>query len=236
MKARFTAPLLLLLGFLSLAICYAQDQDGPPRGGRGGMMGGVMAAGSGVHGTVTAVSGNEFTVKTEQGDTYKVETGPNTHFMKARQPIKATDVHVGDVVITGGELDDKAHTVGAVFFAVLDAEAVQRMKQAQADFGKTWLAGKITAINDLTLTVERPDKKTQTINVDENTSFQKHRESITLADIKVGDMVSARGALQNGNFVASVLNVMDPNRRGPGGPGGNGVIVGNGPPPQQQPQ
>jgi hypothetical protein len=135
------------------------------------------------------------------------------------------------MIAAAGEQNEQAHTLGAAFLIVLDAEAVQRIKQMEADFGKTWTAGKVKAINDLVLTVERPDKKTQTIAVNENTSFQKHRESITLADIKVGDMVSARGALQNGNFVATVLNVIEP--RGPGR-GGLGNNPENGP--QQSPQ
>ncbi len=228
-RSRFT--LFLILNLLALAPCFAQqsDQQGSPRGG-----GGFLGMGSAVHGTITAIAGSEFTIKTEDGTTYKVATGPNTHLVKDRQPIKASDVHVGDVIMTGGDVDEKAHTVGAVFFAVLDAEQVQRMKQAQADFGKTWTAGKITVINELTLTIDRPDKKSQTITVDENTSFRKHRDSITLADIKVGDTVSARGALQNGNFVATVLSVVDPNRRGPGGGGQAGPDHENAAPPQKQ--
>jgi hypothetical protein len=236
---------LLIFGLLTLAPVFAlqtlsaqqNDSQGPPRGGGAGFMG----LGSAVHGTVTAVSGSEFTIKTEDGTTYKVATGPNTHLMKDRQPIKASDIHTGDVIMTGGDVDEKAHTVGAVFLAVLDAEQVQRMKQAQADFGKTWTAGKITAISDLTLTIERPDKKSQAVTVDENTSFRKHRDSITLADIKVGDTVSARGALQNGNFVATVLSVIDPGRRGPGSGSGGGFGSGqagpdheNAAPPQKQ--
>ncbi len=217
------ASLLLLcsLAFAPALALSAQEPDAqanPQRDRQGERRGGFMGMGSAVHGTVTAIAGSEFTIKTEDGTIYKIATGPNTHIMKDRQPIKATDIHAGDVVMTGGEVDEKAHTVGAVFLAVLDAEQVARMKQMQADFGKTWTAGKITAINDLNLTIERPDKKTQTIAVDENTSFQKHRESITLADIKVGDTVTSRGALKDGNFVATLLTVVDP-RRGPGGAG-----------------
>ncbi|WP_158751273.1 DUF5666 domain-containing protein [Acidobacterium sp. S8] len=221
---------LLLLGSLTLSPAFAQQQQdgaGRPRGGAG-----FMGMGSAVHGTVTAIDGGSFTIKTEDGTSYKIATGPNTRIMKDRQPIKATDVHAGDVIMTGGEVDEQAHTVGAAFLAVLDAEQVARMKQMQADFGKTWTAGKITAIKDLTLTVERPDKKTQTITVDENTSFRKHRDSITLADIKVGDTISARGASPSGNFVASELTVLDPNRR-PGGPGGQGTGSGQTSAPQQ---
>jgi Domain of unknown function (DUF5666) len=228
----------LLLTSLALAPVFAQQPDAqanPPRGDRqggqrGGMGGGFMGMGSAVHGTVTAITGSEFTIKTEDGATYKVATGPNTRIMKDRQPIKAAEIHAGDVIMTGGDVDEKAHTVGAVFLAVLDAEQVARMKQMQADFGKTWTAGKITAINDLTLTVERPDKKTQSITVDENTSFQKHRESITLADIKVGDTVTSRGALKNGNFVATQLAVVEPRNRPAGAaPNSNATAA----PPQQ---
>jgi preprotein translocase subunit YajC len=208
---KFLSRFGVLLLFSSLAFAQQPgDQQGRQGGPRGGMFFGM---GSAVHGTVTAISGSEYTIKTEDGTIYKIATGPNTHIMKDRQPIKASDIHAGDVVMTGGEVDDNAHTVGAVFLAVLDAEQVARMKQMQADFGKTWTAGKITAINDLTLTIERPDKKTQTIAVDENTSFQKHRESITLADIKVGDTVASRGALKDGNFVATELTVVEPRNR-----------------------
>src|SRR5215467_6009344 len=219
------ASLLLLgtLAFASALTCAAQQpetQGTPQHDRQGGPRGGFMGMGSAVHGTVTAISGSEFTIRTEDGTTYKIATSPNTHIMKDRQPIKASDIHTGDVVMTGGEVDEKAHTVGAVFLAVLDAEQVARMKQMQADFGKTWTAGKITAINDLILTIERPDKKTQTISVDENTSFQKHRESITLADIKVGDTVTSRGALKDGNFVATQLSVVEPRNR-PFGAGPN---------------
>ncbi|HYK36980.1 DUF5666 domain-containing protein [Alloacidobacterium sp.] len=225
---------ILLLYSLALTPVFAQQPDGQyerqgsQRGGR------FFGMGTAVHGSVTAISGSDFIIKAEDGTTYKIATGPNTHIMKDREPIKAADIHVGDVVMTGGEVDDKAHTVGAVFLAVLDAEQVARMKQMQADFGKTWTAGKITAINDLTLTIERPDKKTQTIAVDENTSFQKHRESITLADIKVGDTVTSRGALKDGNFLATQLTVIEPRNRPMGqGPNHDSAVA---PQPQQQPQ
>ena len=39
---------------------------------------------------------------------------------------------------------------------------------------------------------------------------------ITFPDIKVGDMVNARGAVQGGNFLATNLTVMEPGQRGQG--------------------
>lgn len=218
---------------LSFAPALRAQNDGPP-GGRRGMGGGggmFMTGGNGAHGTVTAISGNNITVKDEQGQVTTIETGPNTHFRKDREESKISDIHVGDTIVAAGNLDEQAKTLGAVFVVVLNAEQAAQMQKMRADFGKTWTAGKVTAIKDLTLTLQRPDKVSQTIAVDENTSFRKggrgQAEDITFPDIKVGDVVTARGALQNGNFLATSVVLMPPrragqgrfgeNRRGPGG-------------------
>lgn len=212
--------LSLVVTVLWIAGISAFAQDAPPD------LRGLFGPGHGVRGTVTAVSGSVITVKTDQGDAYKIETGPNTHFRKERQESRISDIHSGDMVIAAGDQDEKAKTVGAIFVIVLDKA---QFEKAKADFGKTWTAGSVQSIQDLEITIKRPDNVTQVVIVDENTSFRKHRDSITLADIKTGDNISARGSLQNGKFLATVLNVAEPGqRRGPGmgpeggfGPGGD---------------
>lgn len=191
-----------------------QPDQGPPEG-RGPGMGTMFGPnGGGTGGTVTAINGNEITVKNEQGEIYKIQTSPNTHFRKNRDEARLSDIKVGDTVMAAGNLDDQAKSVGAVFVAILDPEQAARMQKMRADFGKTWTVGKVTAIHDLTLTLERPDKVTQTITVDENTSFRRggrgNAEDITFPDIKVGDNVRATGALQGNTFMATNLAVMPP--------------------------
>ena len=112
-------------------------------------------------------------------------------------------------------------------------------KEELANLGKTLIAGTVKAIDmdNATMTVQRPDGVSQTIGFDENTSFRRGRgmmfgngmgagagssaggnanavppsgESITLADIKVGDRVAGPGEVKNGRFVAKELNVMTP--------------------------
>ncbi|HEV2578848.1 MAG TPA: hypothetical protein VGU25_16710 [Acidobacteriaceae bacterium] len=112
-------------------------------------------------------------------------------------------------------------------------------KQELANLGKTLIAGTVTAIDmdNATMTVERPDGVSQTIGFDEGTSFHRGRlmgngtgfgagrgtgsgsnatttaqsgESITLADIKVGDRVGGPGEVKSGRFVAKELTVMTP--------------------------
>jgi Spy/CpxP family protein refolding chaperone len=239
------APLFLCASLAALAVAPAlRAQDEPPpsgqygRRGMGGGGGMFMMGGNSAHGTVTAVSGNNITVKDEQGQVYTVETGPNTHFRKDREESKIADIHVGDTIVAAGNLDDQAKTVGAVFVVVLTPEQAAQMQKMRADFGKTWTAGKVTAIKDLTLTIERPDKVSQTLAVDENTAFRKGgrgtAEDITFPDIKVGDRLTARGALQSGTFLATQIAVMPPRQPGQGR-FGEGPRGGPGGPPPESP-
>ncbi len=216
--------------------------------GRGAFAGGQM-----VRGTVTAAAADHLTVKTDEGEVYQVSVSANTRVMKDRQPFKLADVKAGDGVGAMGVLDAPTKTVHAVFVTVVDAEQVKKMKEG---LGKVYITGKVTAIDEVKLTVLRPDGVSQVIEVDEGTSFKRGGrgmasmvngsgpvdagaarpagggsgsgpgaggESITLADVKVGDSVVGRGALKNGVFVPTELGVMDAaamgqrRRRGPEG-------------------
>ena len=66
--------------------------------------------------------------------------------------------------------------------------------------GKKYILGTVKAINETKLTIARTDGQTQDIEVDENTSFRKSRDSITLPDIKVGDFVMGRGEIKKHPF------------------------------------
>lgn len=208
---------------------------------------GLPAGSQMVRGTVSASSADSLTLKTETGETYKVTVTPSTRVMKQRQAVKLGDVKAGDGVGAMGVMDASTKTLHAVFVTVVDAEQVRK---AQEDLGKTYIVGKVTAIDELKLTIKRPDGVAQTIEVDEGTSFRKGGrgmammmgggggaggegtgaqgraegqrtprqgeggESITLADIKVGDSIAGRGALKSGTFVPTELRVMDPAARG----------------------
>jgi Domain of unknown function (DUF5666) len=192
----------------------AQEDDGAEVGQE---LRKLMGPENGVRGTVTAVAGDSFTVKTDDAQIFRVFYGPNTRLIKDRQPIEAADVHIGDMLMAGGLLDAKAKTVGAIMVVDVDAKVV---REARATFGKTWVVGKVTGIHGLKLTIERAgDRQAQVLAVDENTSFRKQRENVTLADVKPGDMISSEGALHDNTFVASVLRVLAPGTQQPAGLG-----------------
>jgi hypothetical protein len=71
--------------------------------------------------------------------------------------------------------------------------------------------GRVTAINDVKVTLQGgPDNAAHTFVADENTTFRKRRDPITLADIQVGDMVRAEGSVRSGAFLATSVAVMGP--------------------------
>lgn len=244
--SRISVPLLILFAALGLA-AVAQDaspqQDpGQPapqrgqRGARGGWGGGMM--GRGVMGTVTEVAPEHFTIKTDSGDLYTVHYSVNTRIMKGGgggqrrgqgsesepsftppTPIKASDIKVGDAIGASGEVDANAKSVGAVVIFQIDPERARQMREMQANYGKTWVMGRVTAINDVKVTLlGGPDNASHTFVADENTTFRKRRAPITLADIQVGDMVRAEGFIKNGAFLATTVAVMgQPPQRNEGG-------------------
>jgi hypothetical protein len=141
-------------------------------------------------------------------------------------------------VLAVGNLDGPNGTLHAAMLYATDAEQTKALRE---NLGKTYIAGKVTAIDmtNATITVERPDHVTQTIGLDENTSFRRGSrrgsematgappattpgtaaspssgESITLADIKIGDNVHGVGALKSGTFVPTELTVLPPGAQG----------------------
>jgi hypothetical protein len=124
------------------------------------------------------------------------------------QEIKATDIKAGDTIAVMGNIDATAKSAAATRIAQLDPAVVQQIRAMQAEFGKTWLMGKVTAIDGTKITLTGAiDNAPHTVVADENTAFRKRRDPITLADIQVGDTVRAEGAMKDGVFTATTVSV-----------------------------
>ncbi len=278
---------LVVAGMALLVAVFAAPQGraqepGEQSVGRGGI--GQFAGMQRVAGEVTAVSGANVTVKTEDGASVTVVTTDNTRLMKGRGvTIKVADLKPGDGVMAVGNLDAPNKTLHAAALFATDAAQVKAMRE---NLGKTYIVGRVTAIDldNAKMTVERPDHVSQTIGFDESTSFRRGGgfgrgqgistiggagtvgggapqstqsapaagasgqdagasgpagESITLADIKVGDEVRGTGSVKNGTFVPTRLAVVTPGQRrrrgaaqGEGGSGNPAAAPGNGPGPQ----
>ena len=198
-----------------------------------------LPGGARVAGTVTAVNGDTLTVKTLEGDQYQVMTGPNTRVTHERDPGKLADVKPGYGVMAFGQPDAASpQTVRAVFIAY---ETSAEVHERAATFGKTWIAGRVKSVNGTRLTLStmtpgQTGEQEQVIQVDENTSFKRGRDSITLADIHAGDMVMGQGQVKDGFFTPTTLQARTPGerRQHPGGPPATGANGGAQQPPQDK--
>ncbi len=203
-----------ILGILLLGCSFAWaqsempqppgQQQGPPQ--RGEHPSGRRGNFQGTGGTITAIDGDTLTLKTMSGRTATVKLTDSTMYRRDGQPAKLADFKVGEMVMVRGEsTGENTWTAQGVM------ANPQRMMMMREQMGKKIIAGDVQKIEDTQLTIKRVDGETQVIEVDENTSFRNaKRESITLADVKVGDRVFGRGDLKDGVFVPAVLNVGAP--------------------------
>lgn len=232
-----TRPIAAILFCIALGTA-AFGQDGTPpspagqnpagtgggwQGRRGGGWAGMNGEGRGVMGTVTEAASDHYTVKTEMGEVYTVHFSVNTRIVKAPerrrgqgdaegappQALKPTDIKVGGAITAGGEMDPAAKSIGAVFIALIDPERAKQMRELEAQFGKTWLIGRVTAIDGVRVTLQGgPGNASHTFMADENTTFRKRRDPVTLGDVQAGDAVRVEGAVKDGAFLATSVTVM----------------------------
>jgi hypothetical protein len=189
-----------------------------------------MGGGPAVIGTVTGTAADRYTIKTDAGEVYTVYFSVNTRILRQPveqprpggqqaqggevqrtppQPLKPADIEVGDPIIAIGQVDATAKSVGAVTILQVDPERAKQLREMQANYGKTWLMGKVTAIDGVKVTLfGSVDQAAHNFVADENTTFRKHREPITLADVQIGDNLRVEGVVKDGTFVAATVSVM----------------------------
>jgi hypothetical protein len=163
-------------------------------------------------GKVTAVRDGAMEVTGPDGQVVTVKLTAQTEFRKDRQPAKAADFKVGDTVMVRGD-ENPDHSVTAKMIGARtggETGGGPGGRMMMGTLGKDFVAGEVKAIDAPKLTVLRPDNVTETLELNEETSLRKGRESITMADIQVGDHVMARGAVQNEVFVPKSVMVMSP--------------------------
>jgi len=217
-------PKIVALGlmFLLCAPFAARAQDAPSRQDQGPPGGGGPQRGrfrgNGAFGRIASISPTEMKLSAPDGSTVTVHLNSKTVFRAEQQPAKLEDLKVGtNVFVRGtkngdGTWDAEMVSAGNRGFGERGGPGGPGSpgQGAPPQVGKDFVAGTVKAIDGTKITILRLDNVTQTIEVDENTSLLKHRESITLADVHPGDAVAVRGETKDGTFVPRTLNVVDP--------------------------
>jgi hypothetical protein len=197
----------------SLSGALTQDQGAPPSAAQRPRR--DDGQGRPLFGKITSVSNGAMQLVTPDGASVTVKITDKTEFRKDRQTAKLEDFKVGDIVFVRGK-ESADHTVTAQMIGARSAGGPEGGGRGPAggagfgELGKGFVAGQVKSIDAPKLTVLRPDNVTQTLELTEDTSLRKGRESITMADIQPGDYVVVHGAVQNNVFVPKKVIVVSP--------------------------
>jgi hypothetical protein len=164
-------------------------------------------------GKITAISKGSMELTKPDGSTATVKLTDKTEYHRDRQSAKLGDFKVGDLVFVRGE-ESADHSVTAQLIGGRSGGGQQGSGRGFGggggfgELGKDFIIGEVKSIDAPSLTVLRPDNVTQTLELNEDTSLRRGRESITMADIQPGDHVVVRGAVQNNAFVPKNVMVL----------------------------
>ncbi len=160
-------------------------------------------------GKITAINKGSLELAKPDGSTATVKITDKTEFHRDRQGAKWGDFKVGDMVFVRGE-ENADHSVTAQLIGGRSGGGPEGGNRVFGEMGKDFVVGEVKSVDAPKLTVLRPDNVTQTLELNEETSLRRGRESITMADIQPGDHVVVRGAVQNNAFVPKNVMVFSP--------------------------
>lgn len=182
-----------------------QDQGAPPARGQRRTNDG---RGQPLVGKITEINKGSMEVAKPEGATVAVKFTEKTEYRKDRQVAKLEDFKVGDIVFVRGE-ENADHSVTAQMIGGRSGGGPEGGR-GFGELGKDFVVGEVKSVDAPKLTVLRPDNVTQTLELNEETSLRRGRESITMADIQPGDHVVVRGAVQNNAFAPKNVMVLSP--------------------------
>src|SRR6266704_1470090 len=188
-----------------------QEQGAPAAGGqRRGQDDGPSQP---LLGKITAINKGSLELAKMDGTTVSVKLTDKTEYRKDRQSAKLADFKVGEMVFVRGE-ENADHSVTAQVIGGRSGNGPGAGRGfvggAGFELGKDYVLGEVKSVDAPKLTVLRPDNVTQTLELNEDTSLRRGRESITMADIQPGDHVLVRGAVQNNVFVPKNVMLFSP--------------------------
>jgi len=214
---------LLCLGVLGLLLVAtpAPAQEAAPPQGAGQNQRPEESRGRGVMGKITSIKDGALELARMDGATVTVKLTDKTEYRNDRQTAKLADFKVGDMVLIRTEGSGDQDLTAVVVAGRTDGSSMGivpggrgmggpggGMMMGGGELGKDFVFGEVKSVDAPKITVLRPDNVTQTLELNEETSLRKGRESVTMADIQVGDHLFVRGGVQNNAFVPKMVMVI----------------------------
>ncbi|MGA8043934.1 MAG: hypothetical protein WCA37_14150 [Terracidiphilus sp.] len=188
---------------------------------------------NGVLGTVTSVAADRFSVKTEKGVRATVYFSANTRFLKqvmppgagqpkdctadlkiARlpgtlEPWRADGIVRGAVIAASGRVTEAQRNVGAVVIVLLDPACAKQARKLLADYGSSWLAGRVIAVDGDRVTLASAiDQGTRVVVLRSDTVVMQAGTGTKADAVHVGEMLRVEGKRRHGAFEAKTVHVL----------------------------
>ena len=164
-------------------------------------------------GTVTAISGNSVTLKSDSGtqttvtvpDTARiVKTEPGQKDLKNATPIHLQDVQVGDRALVRGKAGDNNAVEASSMIVMKQGDVASRQQQELQEWQRSGAGGIVRSVDPSsgTITITTGQNQTLAIQTSANTLFLRYApDSVKFSDakkssineIKPGDQLRARG-------------------------------------------
>jgi uncharacterized protein DUF5666 len=193
----FTVALCAALGMAAQQSTQAPPEREPGRGG-------PAAQGEMAGGTVSSVGVDRIEIKKQDGTAQVVMVNDQTHYRQGQQDIQLEDLKPGDRVGIRGKTNDNKEFVALNVRRITEEEA-QRFQggQGSGDRAGNRAGGQIVSIDGNQLKVQTRQQGEKVILVNDQTTFMKDGQPITLKDLKVGDRIFASGQEVDGKFTAT---------------------------------
>ncbi len=157
-------------------------------------------------GTVTAVSGNSLTLKTDAGQAVTVnvadgarilQLAPGSTDLKSAQVIALTNIAAGDRVLVNGKAGDDASSFAASRVILMKStDIAQKHEAEQADWQKRGSGGIVGAVDAGTVTITVGPKKVA-VTTTSTTQYRRYAgDSVKFEDAKPGTLAQIQSGDQ----------------------------------------
>jgi Domain of unknown function (DUF5666) len=164
-----------------------------------------------VIGRIASIQDGAIRITRPDGSEQTVKITSKTEFRRDRETAKLKDFKVGDGILVRGE-ENPDYSITAQLIAGRSGNGPNgpNRQNPAGTLGRDFVIGEVKALDPPSITVLRTDNVKQTFELNEDTSLRKGRDSVTMADVQVGDHIFARGASQDNQFVPKTVVVIAP--------------------------
>jgi len=158
-----------------------------------------------IEGTVTEVGSDHLKIHTKSGDDVTVAVNADTIIRSSDHLAGLTDINVGDRV----NVNARVNADGILTALRIEVQVDHGDGDGSEDHGAE-LTGNITSISSSAIDVTTGGGITVTVQISSTTSIRHGNTTLTPADLKVGNHVEVKGALNaDGSIAATEIKVED---------------------------